>query len=290
MVFYAAAYRHVPVNWIVAFLNIFSMAFGIVSWTGERFWSFLNALWYNLIGFDKYFIFMDHSPIPIPYWYFGGNPSNQAWLYDARNKTFTYCVDEGLNKKEHLPVLAMTLHTKYRGQTHDEMDMSSWLENVTFYTHDEHFPHPLQLLSAWSLETRFWPATKYNSNTYLETINAQTADVEIISLIQIVEPHKWYDYAADSDVDEEEEEGVESELSHDEEEVEVGTEEEEGADYNTKQSESLHEEEEEAESESPHEEEVDNLVQLPESPPTEEDTPPNSVASDDYVRDMEAVD
>ncbi len=209
MVFYAAAYRHVPVNWIIVICNLFSTIFGVFTWTGERIWSFLNAIWYNIIGFDKYFMFMDRSRVPIPYLSYGGTPGHAGWLYDARNKTFTYCVDEGKNKKEHLPVLAMDLIARRRDQ-YEEWEMSSWLENVTFYTHDEQFPHPLQLLSAWSLESKWWPATHTHSQSRFIVIDSMTADTLQIELRQYVEPFEWYKYATEYD-DSETEETAEAE-------------------------------------------------------------------------------
>ncbi len=238
MPFYSAAYRHVPVNWVIAILNMFFGVWNVFSWCGERTWSFINALWYNLIGFDKYFIFMDNSPVPIPYWYFDGHSGHGAWLYDARNKVFTYCVDEGNNKTEHLPILAMALHAKKYNNENDEFDMCDWMENLKIYTHNERFPHPLQLLSAWSLSSRFWPATQPNSNSWLEVINSQTGDEERIDLIQNVKRHYWYDYEESDDEESDEEES-----------------DDEGEDWGvgSERSESPHEEEDGSE---PHEEEL----------------------------------
>ncbi len=201
---------------------MFFGVWNVFSWCGERTWSFVNALWYNLIGFDKYFIFMDNSPVPIPYWYFDGHSGQGAWLYDARNKVFTYCGDDGNNKHEHLPILAMTLHAKKYNNENDEFDMCDWMENLTIYTHNEKFPHPLQLLSAWSLSSRFWPATQPNSNSWLEVINSQTGDEERINLIQHVERHHWYDYEESEEEDYEEEEGsVGSESPNEEEDLQL---------------------------------------------------------------------
>ncbi len=296
MVFYAAAYRHVPVSWIVALCNLFSSIFGIFSWTGERIWSFLNAIWYNIAGFDKYFIFMDRSPVPIPYCYYGGTPGHAAWLYDARNKTFTYCVDEGKNKKEHLPVLAMDLIARRRDQF-EEWELSGWLENVTFYTHDEQFPHPLQLLSAWSLESKWWPATHAHSQSRFIVIDSTTADTLQIELRQFVEPFEWYKYATeydDSEKEETTEEDTTEEETTEEETTQEETTEEETTQEETTEEETTQEEttEEETTQEETTEEETteeeDHL--LTESQSTETETPPNSIASDDYVRDMEAVD
>ncbi len=285
MVFYAAAYRHVPVNWIVAILNIFSSIYGICSWTTERICSFLTAIWYNILGFDKYFIFMDRSPVPIPYLYYGGTPGHAAWIYDARNKTFTYCVDDEKNKKEHLPVLAMDLIARRRDQM-EEWELSSWLENVTFYTHDEQFPHPLQLLSAWSLESKWWPATHAHSNSQLVVIDSMTADTFQIELRQFVEPFEWYKYATEYDGSEEEEEAAEEAV---EEAVEEAAEEAVEEAVEEAAEEAVEETVEEAVEEAETTPKSEDCL-LPESPPTEIETPPNSIASDEYVRDMEAVD
>ncbi len=210
MTFYAAAFRHVPVNWIVGSMNIVTSVLGVFGWTVERIWSFFTALWYNICGFDKYFIFMDNSPVPIPYLHFGGNPGSNCWLYDARNKIFYGCDDENKNKKEFLPVLSMEVIWQRRGEFVSS-DMSSWLEQLQIYTYDERFPHPLQILSAWSLDSYLWPATMRSSKTLLETISAQTGDTEYIHLYQNVCKHAWYDF---NDDEEEEAEAEETEDLH----------------------------------------------------------------------------
>jgi hypothetical protein len=190
---YSAAFRHVPVNWIVGIITLFSGVWNCCSWTTERIWSFMNALWYNITGFDKYFIFMDQSPVPIPYWYYGGCPGEAAWLYDARNRIFFNCVDEGHNKKAYLPVLSMDLNASFRN-IDDQYDLSDWLSSVTFYTHDSSFPSPLQILSAWSLHSHMWPATKAESNTSFSVIDGDTGDDQIIPLVHSVAKYYWHDY------------------------------------------------------------------------------------------------
>jgi hypothetical protein len=295
MTFYSSAYRHVPINWIVGILNILSGFCGVFTWGGERIWSFLNAIWYNITGFDKYFIFMDNSPVPIPYWYYGGTPGDDAWLYDARNKVFYNCDSYKENKKENLPVLAMNLICKYRDET-VMYDMSDWLEKVTFYTRDENFPHPLQLLSAWCLENRFWPATRESDITCLEVINAQTAETEFIPLTQSVCEHPWYNfdneeyeeeaeekasYEEDDEAvpEEEEETAPEEEEAVSEEDEEVVPEEETSADSTSTESQS---EGSEAQSEVSYEH-IESKP-LPPSPETESETPVLT------TRDLEAVD
>lgn len=294
MTFYSSAYRHVPINWIVGILNLLSGFCGVFTWTGERIWSFVNALWYNITGFDKYFIFLDDSPVPIPYWYYGGTPGSKAWLYDARNKVFYGCVDESLNKKENLPVLAMNLICKYRGD--DVMyDMSEWLEGVTFYTNNENFPHPLQLLSAWSLENRFWPSTRERDSTALEVINAQTGDTEFIPLTQAVCEHPWYNF----DHEEYEEEAEEKADYEDESSEEVSEEESPEEVPEDESPEEVSEEEvpeeevpeevseEEAKEESPIQESQSDGISTPEIVSEEVVQP---VSDTPVERDLEAVD
>jgi hypothetical protein len=227
---YSAAFRHVPVNWIVGIMTIFSGVWNCISCTTERVWSFMNAIWYNIVGFDKYFIFMDDSPVPIPYWYYGGCPGDAAWLYDARNRIFFNCTDEANNKKAYLPVLSMDLNATFRNEDR-VYDLSDWLSSVTFYTHDSSFPHPLQILSAWSLNSRMWPATKDVSNSSFNVIDGDTGDDETISLVQHVPKYYWHDYqhmSADEDEEEAEEEDEEEAEEEDEDEAEAeGTSEEE---------------------------------------------------------------
>ncbi len=217
MTFYAAAFRHVPVNWIVGSMNIISAICGACGWTVERIWSFFTAIWYNICGFDKYFVFMDESPVPIPYLNFGGYPGSNCWLYDARNKVFYGCDNESQNKKEFLPVLSMELIWNKGGELVG-CDMSAWLERLQIYTYNERFPHPLQILSAWSLDSYIWPATKKQSKTVLETISAQTGDTEYIHLYQEVCKHAWYDFDQNEeesdDADDEEEDEEQSKSSH----------------------------------------------------------------------------
>jgi len=237
---YSAAFRHVPVNWIVGIMTIFSGVWSCISWTTERIWSFMNAIWYNIVGFDKYFIFMDESPVPIPYWYYGGCPGEAAWLYDARNRIFFNCTDEANNKKSYLPVLSMDLNATFRNEDR-AYDLSDWLSSVTFYTHDSSFPHPLQILSAWSLNSRMWPATKDVSKSSFNVIDGDTGDDENIPLVQYVPKYYWHDYQHMTADEEEQEEVVEEEggaeyTSEEEEVVEeetVGTSEEEEAEGET---------------------------------------------------------
>jgi len=287
MTFYAAAYRHVPVSWIVAILNLFSLTFNVMSWSCERVWSFLNAIWYNLIGFDKYFIFMDNSPVPIPYWYFGGYPGNAGWIYDARNKTFTYCVNEERNKKQYLPVLAIDLIARQHGAL-EQWDVSSWLEDVTFYTHNEQFPHPLQLLSAWSLESRFWPATNSNSHTRFMIIDAQTADSIRIDLRQDVALYKWYDNCEESEESEEEDE--ESQESQEEEEESQEESQESEVSQEEESQESQEESQEEVSQKEVSQEEVSQEEsQIPEEQLEEQPDLPASSSSSESDESMELI-
>jgi hypothetical protein len=229
MTFYAAAFRHVPVNWIVGSMNIVSAICGVCGWTVERIWSFFTALWNNICGFDRYFVFMDESPVPIPYMHFGGYPGSNCWLYDARNKVFYGCDNESKNKKEFLPVLSMELIWQKSGELVG-CDMSSWLERLQIYTYNERFPHPLQILSAWSLDSYIWPATKRQSKTILETISAQTGETEFIHLYQDVCKHAWYDFDHEEYEDEAEEkaeyesDGLENDLHVSENSEEVSSE------------------------------------------------------------------
>lgn len=226
---YSAAFRHVPVNWIVGIMTLFSSTWSCVSWTTERIWSFMNAIWYNIVGFDKYFIFMDDSPVPIPYWYYGGCPGEAAWLYDARNRIFFNCTDEANNKKAYLPVLSMDLNATFRNEERI-YDLSDWLSSVTFYTHDSSFPHPLQILSAWSLDSGMWPATKDTSKTSFDVIDGDTGDDENIPLVQHVPKYSWHDYqhmVSDGEESSEEELSGPKEASSEEEDESLDTSKEE---------------------------------------------------------------
>ena len=105
---YKAAFDHVPVYWLVALFNIGCGIYNIIDYGLERIWSFGSAIFNNLIGFDRYFIFLNNSCVPIPYHFYGGSRGEGAWLYDSRNRVFQSCSGEVL-KRQVLPWLTMDL-------------------------------------------------------------------------------------------------------------------------------------------------------------------------------------
>lgn len=174
MHFYKAAFDHVPVSWLVALFNIGCGIYNIIEYGVERVWSFGSAICNNLVGFDRYFIFLNNSCVPIPYHFYGGSRGEGAWLYDSRNRVFQSCTGETL-KRQVLPWLTMDLECTIKGER-CEYNLSDWMESVTFYAPNGEFPHPLQLLAAWSLNSHVWPSLQHEANTQLKIIRAHDGE------------------------------------------------------------------------------------------------------------------
>jgi hypothetical protein len=227
MSFYKAAFDHVPVYWLVALFNIGCGIYNIIDYGLERVWSFGSAIFNNLIGFDRYFIFLNNSCVPIPYHFYGGSRGNGSWLYDSRNKVFQSCTGEVL-KRQVIPWLTMDLECTIRDER-CEYNLSDWMNDVTFYAPPEQFPHPLQLLSAWSLNSRVWPSLMRDANTQLKIIRAHDGEDMSLHMYKDFSNFAWCETtfdeeeaveAVETDEAEEAMEAVEEEEVYDSDEVE----------------------------------------------------------------------
>ncbi len=221
---YKAAFDHVPVSWLVALYNISCGAYNIIEYGVERVWSFGSAICNNLVGFDKYFVFLNNSCVPIPYNFYGGARGDGNWLYDARNRVFQYCGGDSAMKRQVLPWLTMDLECTISGERR-EYELSGWMESVTFFGPSGFFPHPLQILAAWSLHSRIWPSLMRDANTQLKIIRAHDGEDMSLHMYKDFSNFAWCEttFSDEEEYDSEEPEGSEEapEESSEEENTEV---------------------------------------------------------------------
>ncbi len=220
MTSYKAAFDHVPVYWLVALFNIGCGIYNIIDYSLERVWSFGSAIFNNLIGFDRYFIFLNNSCVPIPYHFYGGSRGEGSWLYDSRARVFQSC-SSGEQKRQVLPWLTMDLECTINDERR-EYNLSEWMESVTFYAPAGHFPHPLQLLAAWSINSRVWPSLQREANTQLKIIRAHDGEDMSLHMYKDFSQFAWCEttFEEEDEADDEAEEGEStdnnSESSHEE--------------------------------------------------------------------------
>ncbi len=238
MASYKAAFDHVPVYWLVALFNIGCGIYNIIEYGLERTWSFGSAIFNNLIGFDRYFIFLNNSCVPIPYHFYGGTRGEGAWLYDSRSRIFQSCTG-GMLKRQVLPWLTMDLECTINGER-CEYNLSDWMEGVTFYAAPGEFPHPLQLLTAWSLNSRVWPSLMRDANTQLKIIRAHDGEDMSLHMYKDFSQFAWCETTVIDDEEEDDDEEPEDDDVVDENHEEA--EDDDDAKDNSERSESPHEE------------------------------------------------
>lgn len=306
MTSYKAAFDHVPVYWLIAMFNIGCGIYNIMEYGVERIWSFGSAIFNNLIGFDRYFVFLNNSCVPIPYHFYGGSRGDGAWLYDSRNKIFQSCSGDNL-KRQVLPWLTMDLECTIRDER-CEYNLSDWMEGVTFYAPPNQFPHPLQILTAWSLNSRVWPSLLRDANTQLKIIRAHDGEDMSLHMYKDFSNFAWCETTFEEEDYNSEEAAVDESSEESNEEVEESSEdntEESQHSMSVSSSESditratnIEEtKESEDESASPHQDEdvEDERPTLPLSDDSSSETTTDNsldvINEPDYVeRDMEAVD
>lgn len=285
---YKAAFDHVPIYWLVALFNIGCGIYNIIEYGLERTWSFGSAIFNNLIGFDRYFIFLNNSCVPIPYHFYGGTRGEGAWLYDSRNKVFQSCNGDVL-KRQVLPWLTMDLECTIRDER-CEYNLSDWMEGVTFYAPVGEFPHPLQLLAAWSLNSRVWPSLMRDANTQLKIIRAHDGEDMSLHMYKDFSNFAWCETTFEEEEGEEEEVAEETAEEVDEEvDEEVAEEVAEEVDEEVADETEVSEVSDESSTEENTSEPKDERPVLPLSDDSSSEASLDVIGRND-VRDMEAVD
>ncbi len=207
--------RHIPVHWLVGFFNIMSVFCDVVYGTAERTWTFFSTLFWNLTGLDQYVVFQDLNPTPIPYrFYMLGGLGDREWYYNMRTRVFELKA-RGISRK-FLP--ALTIEYNQRVDRGDDdgtrriiYDLTKWVDSVTFISFDGIFPHPMQLVAAWSLHTGIWPSFHNDDENQLKLTMMCGADGNSydVPISLSASPFSWRRFAAGN-------EGSSTEASSDE--------------------------------------------------------------------------
>ncbi len=255
----------IPVHWIIAAFNIITCIYDCTAYVGERIFNFISTLVWNLTGYDQYFVFQDNCPTPIPYRVFMlGGTGRYKWYYNTRTREFEAWVEGA--KREFLPALSLNIRQDYEGEdgpnNRYEYDLTKWLDTVKFKTVSGFFPHPMQLVAAWSLHSGVWPSfvTATDKTTRITMMSGLDGESYDINVSTIISRFRWRDFAAgsagtESEGAEESESESESESEPEEEEGKESGSESEEEEGKESESEAESEEEEGKESESESEEE-----------------------------------
>lgn len=208
--------RHIPVHWLVGFFNMMSVIYDFIVGTAERIWTFGSTIAWNLTGLDQYVVFQDENPTPIPYrFYMLGGIGGREWFYNMRSRTFELNV-RGVSRK-FLPALTI----EYFGSADRRLmyDLTKWLDTVTFRSTDGVFPHPMQLVAAWSLHSGIWPSFQNEVDRLTMMCGADGNNYNVpISLV--ASPFSWRRFAAgemEESESDEESESTESEATEESE-------------------------------------------------------------------------
>ena len=129
--------------------------------TAERLLTFFSTVFWNLTGLDQYYVFQDQNPAPIPYRSFMlGGLGDREWYYNVRTRVFELHA-RGISRK-FLPALAIEFNQSVDGGDEGTRriiyDLTKWVDSVTFKSYEGVFPHPMQLVAAWSLHSGVWPS------------------------------------------------------------------------------------------------------------------------------------
>jgi hypothetical protein len=228
---YGAAIRLVPVHWVLWFLNVVTWLYDAVIYIGERIVNFFNTMIWSLCGYDQLYVFQDNCPTPIPYRAFMlGGTGRYKWYYNARSREFEAWIQGA--KRQFIPALSINIRQDYTDEEGPnnsyEYDLTRWLDTVKFKTVDEFFPHPMQLVAAWSLHSGVWPSfvsrpDKQTCITMLSGMDGETYDINVSTEIS---RFRWRDFAAGragvvSSPEESEEEESEAEESEEVEQSEA---------------------------------------------------------------------
>jgi hypothetical protein len=156
---YGILLKVVPMHYLLSLFNCGNSAYTGVRYIIRRILSFLLSILMSLLGWDQEYVFLDNSPYPIPYSSFViGGYYKFVWRYNARTHTFRALNHE--QTEQNLPALSLEVDQFYVDAFGDEIktqyNLSDWLSNVKFYSSKGHYPHPVQLISAWSLTSGIW--------------------------------------------------------------------------------------------------------------------------------------
>lgn len=210
--------RHIPVNWLVGFLNLTSVVCDFVQGTAECIWTFFSTMFWNLTGLDQYVVFQDQNPTPIPYRsYMLGGLGEREWYYNMRSRVFELKA-RGTSRK-FLPAITIEFNQSIDDSNNDSSrhimyDLTKWIDSVTFKSFDGVFPHPMQLVSAWSLHSGIWPSFHTDNEHQLKLTMMCGSDGNSydVPISLVASPFSWRRFAAgnegssteDSDSDESE--------------------------------------------------------------------------------------
>lgn len=212
--------RLIPVHWIMAAFNVVTWLYDATAYVFERIFSFGNSLVWNLTGYDQYYVFQDNCPTPIPYRaYMLGGTGRYKWYYNARTHEFEAWIEGA--KKQFLPALSINIRQDYTSEdgpnNRYEYDLTRWLDTVKFKTTDDFFPHPMQLVSAWSLHSGIWPSfvTASNKTTRITMMSGMDGESYDIDVSTTISRFRWREFVAGTagnvSSDESESEATESE-------------------------------------------------------------------------------
>lgn len=156
---YGILLKVVPMHYLLSLFNCGNSAYGSVRYLIRRILSFFLTLLMNVLGWDQEYVFLDNSPYPIPYSQFViGGYYKFVWRYNARTHTFRALNHE--QSPQNLPALSLEVDQFYEDAFGDEIktqyNLSEWLSEIKFFSSKGHFPHPVQLISAWSLSSGIW--------------------------------------------------------------------------------------------------------------------------------------
>jgi hypothetical protein len=198
---YGAAIRLVPVHWVLGFFNVVTWLYDAVLYVGERIFNFFNTMIWNLVGYDQVYVFQDNCPTPIPYRAFMlGGTGRYKWYYNTRSREFEAWVEGA--KRQFIPALSINIRQDYNDEdgpnNRYEYDLTKWLDTVKFKTVDEFFPHPMQLVAAWSLHSGIWPSfvSRPDKQTRITMVSGMDGETYDINVATEISRFRWRDFAA----------------------------------------------------------------------------------------------
>ncbi len=244
-------------------------------YVGERIFNFFNTMIWSLCGYDQVYVFQDNCPTPIPYRAFMlGGTGRYKWYYNTRSREFEAWIQGA--KRQFIPALSINIRQDYTDEegpnNRYEYDLTRWLDTVKFKTVDEFFPHPMQLVAAWSLHSGIWPSfvsrpDKQTRITMMSGMDGETYDINVATEIS---RFRWRDFAAgragvvsspeETDESESEDEAEDSESEGEESEGEESESEGEESESEGEEAESEGEESESGQSEETEAKESEPLV------------------------------
>jgi len=241
--------RHIPVQWLLGFFNIMNAACDFIVGAAERTWSFGSTLVWNLTGLDQYYVFQDQNPTPIPYRSFWlGGLGDRSWYYNTRTRVFELNAKGAARK--FIPVLAIEYNHRVHEDHNIQYDLTKWLDSLTFKSVEGVFPHPMQLVAAWSLHSGIWSSFHNDDRNQikLSMMCGDDGNTYDIPVDLKASEFSWRRFANGQEGSETSSSGSEEETSQEEDEEDEEEDEDEDEE-NESESEDEDKEEEEEESE-----------------------------------------